>query len=233
MKQLDHLVPQSIALSMRQEPKIWVHLSKYTILFHIREQSWITESVIDSPDEFIKIPFCPLPRISPPWFDKSPKEQYSLGDMLEIYLARMESESESLYQELSDNRNTWLEIFSVCMNENEVIHISPITFYFQSFLHKSIKFVHIDVCKELTREIPDRETTSFFSIKQALIVRQSYPVNSISGDLHSLSYIREDDNSGEIGYDLLLIWIDISHNHSLNFLPQYLPIDTHEKSWYI
>ena len=51
------------------------------------------------------------------------------------------------------------------MDEDEVINISSIMFHVQSFLHESIVRVHIDIREELTREIPDRETTSWTSIE--------------------------------------------------------------------
>ncbi len=51
------------------------------------------------------------------------------------------------------------------MDQDEVINISPIIFHFQSLLHKSVELMHIDICKELTREIPDRETTTSTGIE--------------------------------------------------------------------
>ena len=53
----------------------------------------------------------------------------------------------------------------VCMDQDKVIHISSVIPYFQSFLHKRIEFMHIDIGEELTREIPDREAASLICIK--------------------------------------------------------------------
>lgn len=174
-------------------------------MFETREWSWIAKPGIDNSDKFVEVSFGSLPYIFSPWFDKSPEKQYSLRDMLEIYLARMESESELLYQKVANNRNTRFQIFSVYMNQDEVIYISSIIFHFQSFLHEDVELMHIDICEELTREIPDRETTSFCSIKQALIARESDPVYTISSDDNSFSDVGKDDASDEIEHDLLII----------------------------
>ena len=116
------------------------------------------------------------------------------------------------------------------MNQDKIIHISSIIFHFQSLLQKSIARVHIDIGKELTREIPDRETTSWTSTEETLAPRESDPVFFFSDYFHIFSHIGTDNGTDEIEEDILFIWRDISHNYSLNFAPQYLPIDTHEKS---
>ena len=150
--------------------------------------------------------------------------------MLEVYLARMECESETYHEKISNESSTRFQVFFIGMNEDEVIYISSIIFHFQSFLHECVELMRIDIGEELTREIADRETTSRSSIEQTLVMGQSYPIYSLPCYDHSLSYICEDDSTDKIEHDFLLIWVDISHNQSLNFLPQYLPIDTHEKS---
>jgi hypothetical protein len=72
------------------------------ILLEIRQTSRVTQSGIDISDEFVEVSFGSFADISPPWFDKSPKKQDSLRDMLKIYLARMESESELFSEKISN-----------------------------------------------------------------------------------------------------------------------------------
>lgn len=84
---------------------------------------------------------------------------------MEIYLARMESKSQLFSEKISNKWNTQFQIFFILMDEDEIIHISSIVSHFQNLLHESIARVHIDIREELTREIPDRETTSWTSIE--------------------------------------------------------------------
>jgi hypothetical protein len=91
---------------MREESEIRVHLREYTILFEIRQTSRITESGTNISDEPVKISFRSFTDISPPWFDKSPKKQYSLGDMLKVYFLRMKRKSKLFSEKISDNGNT-------------------------------------------------------------------------------------------------------------------------------
>lgn len=116
------------------------------------------------------------------------------------------------------------------MNENEIIHISSIILHFHGFLHPCVKLVHIDIGKELTRQIPDRESTSWTSIEETLAPRESDPVFFFSDYFHIFSHIGTDNGTDEIERDILFIWREISHDEYLYLAPQYLPIDTHEKS---
>ncbi len=90
--------------------------------------------------------------------------------------------------------------------------------------------MHIDIGKELTREIPDRETTSWTSTEETLAQRESDPVFFFSDYFHIFSHIGTDNGTDEIKKDILFVWRDISHDEYLYLAPQYLPIDTHEKS---
>jgi hypothetical protein len=91
------------------------------------------------------------------------------------------------------------------MDEDEVIDISPIVFHFQSFLHKSIKLMHIDIRKYLTREIPDRESASGFHEEKTLITRESDPIISLPEYLHALFHIGEDDCFYQVQEDILFV----------------------------
>jgi hypothetical protein len=120
----------------------------------------LCDSPIDLKNQLPEIPLRSLPDILPPGNQKRPEKEYSLRYMLEIYLAWMESESEFRVEKFSNPPDTLFQIFTIRMDQDKVIDISPIVFHFQSFLHEYIELMHRDIREYLTREIPDRESAS-------------------------------------------------------------------------
>ncbi len=120
----------------------------------------------------------------------------------------MKRESELRVEKFSHLRDTLFQIFRVFMNEDEVIDISSVILDFQALLHESIELVHRDIRKELTREIPDRESASLSSREETLISWKSYPVGSPSYDLHSLSHISKNDGFYEVEEHILFVFWD-------------------------
>ncbi len=94
------------------------------------------------------------------------------------------------------------------MDEDKIIDISSIIFHLQSFLHKNIELMHIDIREDLTREISDRESVSGTSIKKTLIAWESDPVCSFPDDLHSLSHISEDNHFYQVEEYVLFVFMD-------------------------
>ena len=66
------------------------------------------------------------------------------------------------------------------MDENEIVHISPVILDFESFFNESIERMEIEIGKNLAREISNRETDSSGRIEEALIFRKPEPIGFFS-----------------------------------------------------
>jgi hypothetical protein len=62
------------------------------------------------------------------------------------------------------------------MNEDEVVHVSPVVAYFQGFLDEPVERVEVEVREYLAREVPDGKANSLGSEKEALVSRESDPI---------------------------------------------------------
>ena len=61
-------------------------------------------------------------------------------------------------------RNKFVKIFLFAMNYDKIVGIAHILFYFQYMFHKLIKFVHIDICKQLGGQIANRQASFTLSL---------------------------------------------------------------------
>ncbi len=106
------------------------------------------------------------------------------------------------------------------MNQDKIIYISAIIPYPQDLFDENIKLVHINIRKYLTGQISYRESLSVFSTEETFTFRKSYPISSLSADLHSFLRIREDDDTDEIAKYILFVFLDLrTTNQILDFLP--------------
>lgn len=74
----------------------------------------------------IEIPFRSLSHVFSTRQDICPEKEYSLRIVLEVYLLRVKSECEMTHEKCSNIRDTSLQVFSIMMDEDEVIDISAI-----------------------------------------------------------------------------------------------------------
>lgn len=69
--------------------------------------------------------------------------------------------TKTFFQEKLHWFNKGFEILFVARNDQKVVRISEIIFYFQFAFYEMIKFIHVHICKELGSEVSDRNAASW------------------------------------------------------------------------
>lgn len=109
-------------------------------------------------DFYKEIGFNPLAGVDAMRLDEGSEEGDSLGKMLKIHLPRMESEFQVFGEKQSDFCYRFLEIFTVLVDEDEIIDVSSVVTNFEFFLDECVEFMEVEIRENLTREVADRET---------------------------------------------------------------------------
>lgn len=181
----------------------------------------------------IEIPFRAVADVGAVGFDVDSEERKTVPNRTEYDLVGMEGESEFFTEKILDWRNEGLKELLALMDEDEIVHISPVVAYFEGFLDELVERMEVEIGENLAREVADGETDSRRSEEEALVPRESLPIRPFSLDDAILGRIVGYDGSHEeterFGVLSPVLCVDDVFDHP----EENGSVDGHEKSSYV
>ena len=104
------------------------------------------------------------------------------------------------------------------MNQDEIVHISSIVPNLQFLLDEHIQFVHIEIRKNLTRQIANGQPCVLLAIKQAFTFGESDPILPISFNFTVIRRIVCYDEIGQIKKYFPLVTLEVPLNQIFAFV---------------
>lgn len=90
-----------------------------------------------------------------------PEEIDTLAVLPDRHLVRMKHETQLMRKIGVDGHQKYFKVSCAMRDDHEIIRVPEIVLDPECVFHELIKFIHVDICKELRREVPDGDAASW------------------------------------------------------------------------
>ena len=195
----DHGLPRFVSLIVLHYTEVRIHAAEKSLPFFLRRLVIPRDSVL-SLNCLVEIALCAVSDVDSVRFNHRPEVFHDFAIMLKVDLLGMKKQFKLLREICFDGRNQGLQISLVTMNQNKIVHIPAIVTNSQIALHEMVKFIEVDIAKQLRSQVANGQATIVLGMKEAFILRKPCPVRLVTFHNAIPGWIVEDRFLQEIKY---------------------------------